>query len=189
MRRVLFTALALLPGLAHAQVAASNGTRNPTAPLTLQAKVTPVAFARPVAFTAPAAAPAAPVARVVSRPAFHDVIKSELNEDVEQYAANQSATLEFRMGDGGNSTAPKLLHIVHRELPVDAISETTRPVAVRMVVSPQGVPEDLSIVHSAGPVVDQKTLDAVRQYRFQPATIGHIPVVADVTVEVALQKQ
>jgi TonB family protein len=56
-------------------------------------------------------------------------------------------------------------------------------------VSPQGVPEDLSIVHSAGPVVDQKTLDAVRQYRFQPATIGHIPVVADVTVEVALQKQ
>jgi TonB family protein len=189
MRRVLFTALALLPGLAHAQVAASNGTRNPAASLTLQAKVSPTAFARPVAFTATATDPAAPVARSVPRSTFHEVIKSQLNESVDDYAMNQSGTITFNLGEETDATAPKLLHVVHRDLPAEAISDSLHPVAIRMIVSPQGVPEQLEIVHSAGAVVDQKTLEAARQYRFQPATLRHIAVAADVTVEVALQKQ
>jgi TonB family protein len=188
MRRVLFTALALLPGLAHAQVAASNGTRNPATPLTLQAKVSPISFARPVASTAPATAPAVPVARAVPHQVFHDVIKTELNQDVEQYADNQNAALAFQWGSSADTTSPKLVHVVNRQLPTDALSDKTREVAVRMVVNPQGVPESLSIVHSAGAVIDEKTLEAVRQYRFQPATMNSLPVVADVTVNIALQK-
>jgi TonB family protein len=190
MRRVLFTALALLTGLAHAQVAASNGTRNPAAPLTLQAKVSTDAFARPVAYTAPATAPAAaPVARAIARPGFHDVIKTVLNRDVDDYASGQTATLEFRLGEDTNSTAPKLVHIVGRQLPTDVISDHTHDVAIRLVVNPQGVPEQLEVVHSAGAVVDARTLEAVRQYRFTPATMDRLPVPADVTVDVALQQQ
>ena len=42
---------------------------------------------------------------------------------------------------------------------------------------------------AAGSEMDQKTLQAVSQYRFTPATLNNRPVEAEVTVEVKVQSQ
>jgi TonB family protein len=181
---MIVAATLLLPVLAQAAAHAQAATRaasQDSAP-TLQAKASPVVF-RPSATPAPAPAP---IARIVRRPIFTDVIKTRLNRDVEDFADQQSGTLAFRLGEDTQSTAPRLLHIVDRELPANLVNERTSPVAVRMVVDPHGVPSSLTVVRSAGPVVDRQTLAAVSQYRFEPATMNHQPVSSDITVEVDL---
>jgi outer membrane biosynthesis protein TonB len=55
-------------------------------------------------------------------------------------------------------------------------------------VDEAGVPLEVSIVHSAGSVIDATTLAAVRQYRFTPAKVRGIPVEADLTLDISLQK-
>jgi TonB family protein len=58
-----------------------------------------------------------------------------------------------------------------------------------MVVDQRGVPTDVKIVHSAGAVLDESTLEAVNQYRFRPATLNSVPVESDVTLDIALVKK
>jgi len=66
----------------------------------------------------------------------------------------------------------------------------TKPVnvSVRILVNSHGMPENVVIEHSAGAVIDQKTIEAVNQYRFQPATVNHVPVDAEVNVDIKIQK-
>jgi len=49
-------------------------------------------------------------------------------------------------------------------------------VAVTMIVDETGVPTELAVVESAGPVLDRAVLDAVRGWRFEPATKGGVRV-------------
>jgi protein TonB len=49
-------------------------------------------------------------------------------------------------------------------------------VTVSLVISEAGVPEELQVVESAGPVLDQAVLDAVSKWRFEPATREGRPV-------------
>jgi TonB family protein len=182
MRRIL-SALLLLPALAHAQTAA---------PLTQQAKATPVAYPfasapRPAAL---AAAPApAPKVSVAPRAAFRDVVTAHLNTDVEDFADLHTAMIGFRIGEDTNSANPRLVHVVGRELPAGFTPDGKSNVSVRMVVDERGVPTQVSIVRSAGPVLDESTLEAVNQYRFQPATLNHVPVESDVTLDISLVKK
>ena len=43
-------------------------------------------------------------------------------------------------------------------------------VAISLLVDENGVPQDLAVVESAGPVLDEAVLNAVKQWRFEPAT-------------------
>ena len=43
-------------------------------------------------------------------------------------------------------------------------------VAISLLVDENGVPHDLTVVESAGPVLDEAVLNAVKQWRFEPAT-------------------
>jgi serine/threonine-protein kinase len=52
----------------------------------------------------------------------------------------------------------------------------TGTVAIAMVVDEAGVPTELEVTESAGVVLDQAVLDAVRQWRFEPARKGGVPV-------------
>jgi len=49
-------------------------------------------------------------------------------------------------------------------------------VAVAMIVDETGVPTELAVVESAGPVLDKAVLDAVRGWRFEPATKDGVKV-------------
>jgi outer membrane biosynthesis protein TonB len=55
-------------------------------------------------------------------------------------------------------------------------------------VDAYGFPRNLSIVRSAGAVVDKKVLDAMSQYRFTPATLDNKPVDAAVTISIKIEK-
>ncbi len=180
MRRMIST-IFLLSALAHAQTAT---------PLTQEAKASPVSYPFSAAkASAPAAAPApAPKVSVVPRAAFRDVVTGHLNTDIEDFADLHTATISYRLG-ADTAASPKLVHVVGREVPADFRPDHDARVSVRMVVDQRGVPTDVKIVHSAGAVLDESTLEAVNQYRFRPATLNSVPVESDVTLDIALVKK
>jgi TonB family protein len=184
-RSIGILTLALIPALAHAQANGFQTAAGNDAPVTLQARfVQPAAFVR-VARTAPAAAaapaPAAP----------HDDVMFRLESDPAETAALNSGARTARFGSSEpETTAPKLIHIVGRTLPLQRLlnDENNAHVAVRMTVGYDGIPQNLAIVHSAGADLDQRTIAAVNQFRFTPATVDRVPVKSEVTVEVTLAK-
>jgi TonB family protein len=180
MRSTILCTLALLPVIAHAQV---NGTQaatsNVVAPsVTLVAKVVkPAAFFRAAA--APAAAP------------MHDEIAFTLDSDPVETAARNSGAILIRFGSSEpEATAPKLVHVVGRTLPVERLmnEENNAYVVVHLTVDYKGMPQNVTIAKSAGSLIDDQTIAAVRQYRFEPATVDHAPVQSDVTLKVMLKK-
>jgi TonB family protein len=187
-RSIAYCTLALLPVFAHAQAGGSQAAagKSVDAPVTLQAQVVqPVAFSRPARTTpAPAAAPA-------PAPAPHDAVGFRLESDPAETAALNTGAITARFGSSEpETTAPKLIHVVGRTLPLQRLinDENDAHVSVRAIVGDDGLPYSLSIVHSAGTELDQETLAAVRQYRFTPAIVNHVPVKSEVTVDVVLKK-
>jgi len=61
-----------------------------------------------------------------------------------------------------------------------------RKVVVGMVVGTDGVPSDLKIVQSAGPIVDHNVLEAVSRYRFSPGTVSSQPTAIPLNLEITL---
>jgi len=184
MRSKFLCTLALLPVLAaHAQV---NGLQVGTAgasasSVTLLAKiVTPAMFK--AAATNPAAAPAPALP-------MHDEIAFTLDSDPVETAARNSGAILIHFGSEPEATAPKLVHVVGRTLPLYRLmnEENNAFVVVRMTVDYEGVPQNITIAHSAGAAIDQQTIAAVSQYRFRPATVNHEPIQSDVTVKVMLK--
>jgi TonB family protein len=179
MRLFALTALALVPAAAFAQ----------NAP-TLQASVAkPVAFVTAAA-PAPAATPAVAIASVAS---FRDVIKASLTSPELDESQAEAGALSFTLlGDEGSKSsfvAPKLIAAVGRKLPLDQATGTNADVTVNFIVDNHGVPQEFSVVRSAGsPAVDKSTVEALRQYRFKPATLNNLPIVAHLTMEIKLQK-
>lgn len=184
MRQVLVATLVLLPVLAHAQASTATGAPQSTPSANLQAKV----VVQPVNFVRAAATPAAAPAPAPSAP--RDVVQADVDPNFLQNQTQPSGSLSYTFLSGASqeAVAPKLIHAVGRQIPVDRLT-TNNDVAVRFVVSPDGVPEKLTIAKSAGAEMDEKTLEAVRQYRFKPATLNNRPVEAEVTVEVKVQNQ
>ena len=55
-----------------------------------------------------------------------------------------------------------------------------------MVVGPDGKPRDIRIQRGLGMGLDQKAIEAVQQWRFQPATKDGRPVAVQISVKSAL---
>jgi protein TonB len=89
---------------------------------------------------------------------------------------------------GGGVSSPVL--IVH---PEPEFSEAARKakfqgnVMVRLVVDPQGMPRNIRVTQGVGMGLDEKAMEAVRQYRFRPAMEGGKPVAVEMNVEVDFQ--
>jgi TonB family protein len=58
-------------------------------------------------------------------------------------------------------------------------------VVISIIVSFDGRPRDLNIVSSPNPKLEKRALEAVRQWRFRPATCDREPVEAKIAVEIA----
>ena len=82
-------------------------------------------------------------------------------------------------------------HLVHQVAPKpDSGSKGFRisgVVLVRMVVSSQGVPVNVEVARSVDKEIDQSAVDAVRQWRFEPAMKEGKPVAVRVTAEIRFQ--
>ena len=86
---------------------------------------------------------------------------------------------------GGGVTAPVVIHKVEAEFTDEARRVKYQGIAsVGLIVDAQGNPEDVHVVHPLGMGLDQKAVQAVRQYKFKPAMFQGHPVPVQLVVEV-----
>ena len=60
----------------------------------------------------------------------------------------------------------------------------TQKVIVSFTVDESGTPQNVHLTKSANPFVDERVLNAVRQYRYLPATMSGQKIAVDVNLEV-----
>jgi TonB family protein len=202
MRRVIFaTTLILLPGLANAQAGtATESKQYPTSAAVLAelnrpaglAEVAMAAAATEVKPETPAAGGAIRSANLVGHAALLESVQTRVMDNFTEAALRQAGTLEFSMkSTPAEASAPQVTRAVEVDLtPADAAeTPAVSKVVVRAIVDENGIPRNVSIVQSAGPVVDRGAIAAVSQYRFKPATVDNQPTWATVSIAIKIQKQ
>jgi len=60
-------------------------------------------------------------------------------------------------------------------------------VVVSLIVDAQGLPQRIHVARALGMGLDEKAVEAVRQYKFKPAMYQGKPVPCDISVEVNFQ--
>lgn len=99
-------------------------------------------------------------------------------------SASQDDPLKLRPGD----TPPKTINNVNAEFSDEARRGGYEGiVVVTLIVNEKGLPVDLRVVRPAGHGLDEKALEAVSQYRFQPAMRNGQPVAVRITVEISFR--
>lgn len=80
---------------------------------------------------------------------------------------------------------PRLVYVPNIQLDAYARAAQFNGVTViRCVVDQNGIPRNLRVIKGIGHGLDQKALEAVTQYRFQPATAHGQPVAVEINIEV-----
>jgi TonB family protein len=105
-----------------------------------------------------------------------------------QYGAAGTAQEKvYKVGDG--VTGPVLVHSVDARYSEKARQAKYSGVCiVSLVVDRRGMPEHVHTTRRLGMGLDEKAIEAVRQYRFKPATRFGKPVAVDLTIEVNFQR-
>jgi periplasmic protein TonB len=86
---------------------------------------------------------------------------------------------------GGGVAAPELIFAPDPEFSDEARRAKFQGVCVvSLVVDAQGNPQRVLVVRHLGMGLDQKAVEAVRHYRFKPATLQGKPVAVEVNIEV-----
>jgi len=86
---------------------------------------------------------------------------------------------------GGGVSAPQLVSKVEPEFSEEARhAKFMGRVTVNLIVDAEGRPQNVHVIRGVGMGLDQKALEAVRQYRFKPALENGRPVPVQVNVEV-----
>ena len=147
-----------------------------------------------MAAATPAAAASASVATInmPSHAAIREFVQTRVTENVVDAALRRGGTLEYAMMGSlpTESSAPRVTRAVEVDLSAQELAEqpAVSNIVVHATVDAYGFPRNLSIVRSAGAVVDKKVLDAMSQYRFTPATLDNKPVDAAVTISIKIEK-
>jgi protein TonB len=102
--------------------------------------------------------------------------------------------------NGGGDTAETILHVggsVHPPVVIHTVdpkfSDAARKakfsgkVLLYLVVDENGNPQHIRVARGVGMGLDEKAVEAVRQYRFKPATLNDKPVKVDLYVQVSYQ--
>ncbi len=89
------------------------------------------------------------------------------------------------MSVGGGVTAPQVIHSVEPEFTDQARRANYQgTVSIALVVDAQGYPQDLRITRHLGMGLDEKALEAVRQYKFKPAMYQGHAVAVQMVIDV-----
>jgi periplasmic protein TonB len=89
---------------------------------------------------------------------------------------------------GGGVSAPRAIFAPDPEYSEEARKAKYQgTVVLYVIVSPDGRPRDLRVVRSLGLGLDEKALDAVRTWRFEPAMRDGHPVSVQINVEVSFR--
>ncbi|HEY4356970.1 MAG TPA: energy transducer TonB [Acidobacteriaceae bacterium] len=86
---------------------------------------------------------------------------------------------------GGAIKAPVVIHQADAEFSEEARkAKFSGNVEVYLWVDEQGNPSHIRVARGVGMGLDEKAIEAVRQYKFKPATLNGKPVKVDLTIEV-----
>lgn len=89
---------------------------------------------------------------------------------------------------GGGVSAPQLIYQVEPEFSEEARkAKVAGNVLVTLVVDTSGHPQRVRVLRGIGMGLDEKAVEAVRQYRFKPAMEGNKPVPVEVNIDVNFQ--
>lgn len=89
------------------------------------------------------------------------------------------------MSVGGGVSAPVLIHAAEPEFTQQARQANFQgTVSVQLIVDAQGNPQDVRVTRPLGMGLDQKAVEAVRQYKFRPSMYQGRPVAVQMIVEV-----
>lgn len=89
------------------------------------------------------------------------------------------------MSVGGGVSAPQLIHSVEPEFTDQARAARYQGVvAIQLIVDSYGNPEDIQVIRHLGMGLDEKAIEAVRQYKFHPAMYQGHPVPVRLIVDV-----
>jgi TonB family protein len=89
---------------------------------------------------------------------------------------------------GGNVKAPVVLSIATPTFTQEAKkAKFSGTVTLYLLVEKDGTPSHIRVVKGVGMGLDEKAVEAVRQYKFKPATFMGRPVTVDLYVEVNFQ--
>jgi TonB family protein len=88
------------------------------------------------------------------------------------------------MNVGGGVAAPEVLHSVEPEFTEDARRANFQgSVSIKLIVDSQGNPQNVQLVRHLGMGLDEKAIEAVRQYKFKPAMYQGHPVSVQIVIE------
>ena len=89
------------------------------------------------------------------------------------------------MSVGGGVSAPLVIHSVDPEFTAEARAANFQgSVSIQLIVDSQGNPQNVHVVRRLGMGLDEKAVEAVRQYRFKPAMYEGHPVAVQLVVDV-----
>jgi len=89
---------------------------------------------------------------------------------------------------GGGVSAPRTLFSPDPEYSEEARrAKFQGTVVLWLIVGADGTPRDMRVVRSVGMGLDEKALDAVRTWRFEPARKDGQPVAVQINVEVSFR--
>ena len=89
---------------------------------------------------------------------------------------------------GGAVHAPKVIFRVEPEFSEEARKNKWQGVVIlRVIIGKDGKPQDISVQRSLGMGLDEKAVEAVKQWRFDPGTKDGQPVPVEVSMEVSFR--
>ena len=90
------------------------------------------------------------------------------------------------MSVGGGVSAPQVIHSVEPEFTDDARKANYQGnVSIKLIVDSQGNPQDVRLASHLGMGLDQKAIDAVKQYKFRAAMYQGHPVSVQIVIDVS----
>ncbi|HMG85038.1 MAG TPA: energy transducer TonB [Terracidiphilus sp.] len=89
------------------------------------------------------------------------------------------------MNVGGGVSAPAVIHSVEPEFSEQARSASLQgTVALQLIVDAEGNPQNIRVTRHLGMGLDEKAMEAVRQYKFRPAMYQGRPVAVQIVVDI-----
>lgn len=89
------------------------------------------------------------------------------------------------MNVGGGVSAPAVIHSVQPEFSEQARSANLQgTVSLQLIVDAEGNPQNVRVTRHLGMGLDEKAVEAVRQYKFRPAMYQGHPVAVQIVVDI-----